>query len=261
MTDAEQYSTAEKVNLSEMFHEVSVRLGEYYECSQDLDRLQPIIVDDDESRGFPVCLGGRIELNPLSVEVVHSQLVTELGIDSASYNTARRMYVGMGLAAVVASSQISRYAAEGKHQRYADELREFFASHTAVDRAFSEIFPEDELRDRSYMTNIMSDKQATAVNGLRLRLRLLLGAYAESEDYHSLPTVTNLTDSARGLIRRRYDLDGGVYTDVSVVGLCLSAGIGDQMFFRTLPDWVIAMAAPMTETELLGIQSEAWRQQ
>lgn len=237
------------------FDELKERLGSYYECREDLDSLQ-LYVEEDSKFIYPACEGGVMFVGRRQLDSLRSDMgMLDHDLDD---DMIARTYIGIGIAGVVASTLLSRFARDGKHFRYADALRDFFCSHTPVEKVFSEIFSSEDLQGRAKMTEVLSDHQATVINGLRYQFKLFSDAFSESEDYSTIPSRSRLAVCAKEHILAAYMKESAVFIDAMVVGLSQSPEAGDKLFFSTLPEWLIALAIPLQDSELTVLQSDAW---
>lgn len=170
---------------------------------------------------------------------------------------ARSLFVGLGVAGTALAEMLqTNIPAPLKKRTHAQMLRDFFASHDGVEEALRVMFT-DKLRERAEMSDGMYDARAMSINGLRLRLRILFDAVGHNQ---LIPVrYDELILRAREHIPQLYKNESTHYCDVMVMSLGQSPKKGDQMFFATLPDWLIAAAAPLRPQEFQHFHSPAWR--
>lgn len=241
--------------IKQEFDSLKTRLGSFYECPEYLAGLELRVVGSSDDI-LSKCEQGNLEVSHAQVEDLHDEL-HGMGCN-ISEQEAYRFMIGVGIAGVITITQLSKFAAESKHDRYAEQLKEFFANHYPIDEAFGEIFNGD-FASRARMTEDMYDDQAMDLNGLRYRIKLLTDAYKDSEDHDSIPDRRFLTDQAR---KRIFDMSKtpNIFTDVSVLALGRSIEEGDKIFFQSLSSWLVALACPVREAELSAIHSEGWKE-
>jgi hypothetical protein len=169
----------------------------------------------------------------------------------------RALFVGLGVAGTALAHILRNNMPPALRQRsYAHALKEFFASHDGIEESFRSMFT-GKMQGRAEMVSDMYDARAMSINGLRVRLRILFDAMSDTDD---MPIFyDDLITHAREHIPELYTAESQHYCDVMVMSLAQSPQKGDSMFFATLPDWLIAAAAPIRPQELRQIVSPAWQ--
>lgn len=170
---------------------------------------------------------------------------------------SRRLFIGMGVAGTAVREIWARHdTAFFKRSQHQDLMKEYFCSKVDIDAMIGKIFDHPDISDRKEMTEDLTDKDATRINGLRLRQRILFDASGMAE-FIGIEQY-DLIQAARKAILEKYKVNGEFYDDVMVVGLGQAAKEGDKLFFDALSDFTIASATPLPPQQAKHLFSPAW---
>lgn len=171
---------------------------------------------------------------------------------------ALKIFVGLGIAGALMQDRFANNQPSPlKQESHAKHIQEYFADHDPIDQTFREIFHEPEMSDRAFMTESLTDTRAMFINGLRLRFATLFASEAVVE-YIEIDSE-KLMQGARKKIRAIYERDIEPYSEVVVFGMGQDPKFADEMIFNSLPDWLIAAAAPASMRSIEHLFSEGWK--
>lgn len=144
-----------------------------------------------------------------------------------------------------------------KKEQYAQMLGDFFSSHDDIEEMLVGVFDLPDFEERASMANVLTDKRAESINGLRMCMRVLFDtSYVLEEtgmEYY------DLIDGAKQYIKRSY-FNAENQTVNDLMTECGSKPLKiDEHFFDRLPDWIIAAATPMRPNQLKALFAKSWQ--
>lgn len=205
---------------------------------------------------------GGYSLNMEDLELFEDELMYLLASEPCNDRIAPMLFVGLGVAGSVTSEILhSAKVNPLKTGSHAEEVRNFFASHTEIDKSFQSIFKKHGEMKGLAMTSELDDDRAMVINGLRMRFRFLFDANRVSDIVGI--EYDRLIEIAREQIAQLYERDHEYYTETLTKSIGqdpeLAEQEAEQMFFNALPDWLIALACPLRHREFSPLFSPGWR--
>jgi hypothetical protein len=178
-------------------------------------------------------------------------------------NIGEVLFIGLGVAATVTQAVLESVPVNPlKTTSHIKEVNDFFADHGDIVNVFESIFGAEYGPGIGLtITSDMNDGRAQKINGLRLSFRYLFNVPGVQEMIGI--SYEEFIQKAREAIKQVYQRDNEYYVATLTHSMRNdeeSARMkADQMFFSSLPDWVIAAACPYRDRELTPLTSPAWK--
>ena len=251
-------------------------LSQYYELPQLLGREEAVVIGREneeclervtDRKNFVEIVEGGYVLNANDCALFSEELEYVLVEDQFNEDIGTMLFIGLGVAGDVAFEALSKVRQDInplKAKPHYEALEQFFESPRDVQEVFQTLFidllePDEDGGVKLGMTERLNSasgaERVDAINGLRLRLHLLL-AVPEVKDTIGINNRTLVT-AAQKQIRDIYDRDIEDYRKY-VKRFGQNEKGADKMFFDNLPDWLIAAATPIRDQQLVPIFSKAW---
>lgn len=173
---------------------------------------------------------------------------------------AHQIYIGKRVAAqAFLEKLIQNPPSELKQKQYEIEKSNLFRSKNDIEEKFIEIFSDEQIQERAFMTSGLFDHRAEIINLERIALRVLFDSGMMHQNEESKIYYDELIEASTEYIKNRYfGLPNGFKTDL-LTSFGKQPEIIDRHFFEDLPDWIIAAATPMRPNSIKSLFSPAWQ--
>ncbi len=118
---------------------------------------------------------------------------------------SRKLFIGLGVAStVIREVSAAVKVSESKREEHFNFMKEFYGSHLGIEEGLLAVFSDVETMARSFaMAERLTDERAMTINGLRLRIGMLLDAPG-MEGFVGVSRYT-MAEYARVAIQKRYE--------------------------------------------------------
>lgn len=173
---------------------------------------------------------------------------------------AHQLYIGKRVAAQAFYEKlIQNPPAELKKKQYEIEKSNLLCSKNDIEEKFREIFSDEQIQERAFMTSDLFDDRAEMINLERIALRVLFDSGVMNQSEESKIYYDELIVASTEHIKNRYfDLSNGFKTDL-LTSFGMQPETIDRQFFEGLPDWIIAAATPIRSEAYDHLFSDAWQ--
>ncbi len=173
---------------------------------------------------------------------------------------AHQLYIGKRVAAqAFLENLILHPPSELKQEQYAIEKANILCSKNDVEEKFREIFSDNGIEERAFMTSSLFDYRAEQINLERIALRILFDSGFMQQNEDTKIHYDELIEAAGEYIKKEYFSLWHAHQSDFMMELGRQPEMIDRHFFDSLPEWLIATATPMRPQAYSHLFSDAWK--